>query len=69
MAISKESYQKRQRQIKQQKAQREKRERAAEKKANAHKGKSLEDMMAYIDENGNISSTPPPTAAPGTGNE
>lgn len=59
MAISKESFQKRQRQVKQQKAQREKRERAAEKKANSSKGKSLEEMMAYIDENGNISSTPP----------
>ena len=30
-----------------------------ERKANAEKGKSLDDMMAYIDENGNISSTPP----------
>lgn len=30
-----------------------------ERKANAVKGKSLEDMMAYLDENGNISSTPP----------
>lgn len=30
-----------------------------ERKANAKKGQSLEDMMAYIDENGNLSSTPP----------
>ena len=30
-----------------------------ERKANAKKGKSLDEMMAYIDENGNISSTPP----------
>ena len=30
-----------------------------ERKANAKKGKSLEDMMAYLDENGNLSSTPP----------
>lgn len=30
-----------------------------ERKANAAKGKSLDDMMAYIDEDGNISSTPP----------
>lgn len=66
MAISKESFQKRQRQVKQQKAQREKRERAAEKKANSSKGKTLEDMMAYIDENGNISSTPP-NNTPNTG--
>ena len=31
----------------------------AERKANAQKGKSLDEMMAYIDENGNITSTPP----------
>ena len=30
-----------------------------ERKAAAKKGQSLEDMMAYIDENGNLSSTPP----------
>ncbi|HEY9006449.1 cold-shock protein [Ohtaekwangia sp.] len=36
----------------------EKEERKAERKANAKSG-SLEDMMAYVDENGNISSTPP----------
>ena len=30
-----------------------------ERKDNNNKGKSLEDMMAYIDENGNLSSTPP----------
>ena len=30
-----------------------------ERKSNAKKGKSLDEMMAYIDENGNISSMPP----------
>lgn len=30
-----------------------------ERKANAKKGKGLEEMMAYLDENGNLSSTPP----------
>lgn len=30
-----------------------------ERKANVKKGKSLDEMMAYIDENGNISSSPP----------
>jgi CspA family cold shock protein len=30
-----------------------------ERKMNNQKGKSLEDMMAYLDENGNISATPP----------
>jgi cold shock CspA family protein len=37
----------------------EKKEKAEERKANSGKGQSLEDMMAYIDENGNITSTPP----------
>jgi cold shock CspA family protein len=37
----------------------DKKERAEERKANSGKGQSLEDMMAYIDENGNITSTPP----------
>ena len=37
----------------------EKMQRMEERKANAQKGASLEDMMAYVDENGNITSTPP----------
>lgn len=37
----------------------EKEQRMEERKANAKKGSSLEDMMAYVDENGNITSTPP----------
>lgn len=30
-----------------------------DRKANNNKGKSLEDMMAYVDDDGNITSTPP----------
>src|SRR5215831_15020669 len=41
------------------KKKQDKAEKMAERKANAKKGKTLEEMMAYIDENGNISSTPP----------
>jgi cold shock CspA family protein len=37
----------------------EKADRAKERKFNSNKGKSLEDMLAYLDENGNITSTPP----------
>jgi cold shock CspA family protein len=37
----------------------DKEEKAEMRKSNSDKGKSLEDMMAYIDENGNISDTPP----------
>ncbi len=37
----------------------DKAQRKEERKANNSKGKSLEDMMAYVDEDGNLSSTPP----------
>ena len=37
----------------------DKEEKAEMRKSNSDKGKSLEDMMAYIDENGNKSDTPP----------
>jgi cold shock CspA family protein len=38
---------------------REKEERKEERKASARDGKSLDEMIAYVDEYGNISSTPP----------
>jgi cold shock CspA family protein len=59
MAKSKETFNKREKEKQRQKQKQEKREKMEERKANAGKGKSLNDMMAYIDENGNISSTPP----------
>lgn len=37
----------------------EKAEKMKARKENSQKGKSLEDMLAYVDENGNLSSTPP----------
>src|SRR5688572_14037437 len=37
----------------------EKEQRKEERKAASRDGKSLEDMLAYVDENGNITSTPP----------
>lgn len=59
MAKSKETFNKREKEKQRQKQKQEKREKMEERKANASRGKSLEDMMAYIDENGNITSTPP----------
>ena len=59
MAKSRESFGKKDKEKNKMKQRQEKREKMQERKANASKGKSLEDMMAYIDENGNISSTPP----------
>lgn len=49
---------KKEKQKKKAKAKQEKAEKMRDRKANS-KSKSLEDMLAYIDENGNLSSTPP----------
>jgi cold shock CspA family protein len=59
MGRSSESFNKKEKEKKRLKKQQEKAEKMEERKANAKKGQSLDDMMAYIDENGNISSTPP----------
>jgi cold shock CspA family protein len=59
LARSTETFSKKEREKARQKKSKEKKERAEERKANAGKGKSLEDMMAYTDEYGNITSTPP----------
>lgn len=59
MGKSQETWNKKEREKQKQKEKREKEERRKERKENSKKGKSLEDMMAYIDENGVISSTPP----------
>lgn len=53
------SWNKREREKKKQQAKKQKEERRLERKENNDKGKGLEDMMAYIDEHGNISDTPP----------
>lgn len=59
MARSKESSNKREKEKQRQKEKKEKREKMEERRANQAKGKSLDDMLAYVDENGNITSTPP----------
>lgn len=59
MGRSTETFSKKEKEKKRIKKALEKKEKAEERKGNSNKGKSLEDMMAYIDENGNISSTPP----------
>jgi len=53
------TWNKRERENKKQQERKQKEERRQERKENAKKGKSLDEMMAYIDENGNISATPP----------
>jgi cold shock CspA family protein len=62
MAKSKETFNKREKEKQRQKEKREKREKMEERRANQPKGRSLDDMLAYIDEDGNITSTPPDPA-------
>ncbi|MFC1225696.1 cold-shock DNA-binding protein family [Pedobacter suwonensis] len=59
MAKSQATYSKKENEKKRLKKQKDKQEKKEERQANAKKGLTLEDMMAYVDENGNISSTPP----------
>jgi cold shock CspA family protein len=54
-----ETFSKKEREKKKSKKQQDKKEKAEDRKANSGKGKGLEAMMAYIDDDGNITSTPP----------
>jgi cold shock CspA family protein len=59
MAGSKETWNKKELEKKRQKKKQDKEQKKEERKAYAKEGKSFEDMIAYVDENGNLSSTPP----------
>jgi cold shock CspA family protein len=59
MAKSKETWNKKETEKKKEKKRKEKEQRKEDRKANAKEGISFDDMIAYVDENGNISSTPP----------
>ncbi len=59
MGRSTETFSKKEKEKKRIKKQQDKKEKAEDRKANSDKGKSLDEMLAYVDENGNISSTPP----------
>lgn len=59
MARSTETFSKKEKEKKRLKKAQDKKEKAEDRKANSDKGKSLEEMFAYVDENGNITSTPP----------
>lgn len=58
MGRSSETFSKKEKEKKKQKKRQEKDEKKLERKASASKG-NLEDMIAYVDEFGNITSTPP----------
>jgi cold shock CspA family protein len=62
MGKSSETFSKKELEKKRLKKQKDKKEKAEERKSNSGQGKSLEDMMAYVDEYGNITSTPPDPA-------
>jgi cold shock CspA family protein len=59
MGRSRETMGKKEKEKKKAKKKQDKEERKEDRKTNNSKGKSLDDMMAYIDENGNLSSKPP----------
>ena len=62
-----ESWNKRERELKKRNAKKQKEEKKLERKESTTKSKSLDDMLAYVDENGNLSATPPdPKAKPTT---
>ena len=58
MAKSQQTFNKKEKEKKRLKKRQDKAEKMAERKANA-KSSDLEDMMAYVDEFGNITETPP----------
>jgi cold shock CspA family protein len=62
LARSTATFSKKEKEKKRLKKSQDKREKAEDRKANFVKGKTLEDMMAYTDEYGNITSTPPDPA-------
>jgi len=53
------SWNKKERENKKRENKKKKAEKKLERKENTVKGKGLEDMMAYLDENGNLTSSPP----------
>lgn len=59
MGKSQETFSKKEKEKKRLQKRKEKQEKKEMRKADSNKGKDLEDMMAYIDENGNITDTPP----------
>ena len=59
MAKSQATYSKKENEKKRLKKRKDKQEKKEERQSNAKKGLALEEMFAYVDENGNISSTPP----------
>jgi cold shock CspA family protein len=62
MGRSQETSNKKEKEKKKLKKKQEKELKRKERKANSEKGKSFEDMLAYVDENGHLTDTPPDPA-------
>lgn len=54
-----ETWSKKENEDRKKKKKKEKEQRKEERKANAKEGKTLDDMIMYVDEDGNFTSTPP----------
>ena len=61
MARSQETFNKKEKEKKRLKKKQEKQLRKEERRANSNKGGDLDSMLAYVDENGHITDTPPDT--------
>ncbi len=59
MARSQQSFNKKEVEKKKRKKKLDKEKKREERQAGSEKGKSLDDMIAYVDEHGNITDTPP----------
>lgn len=59
MGRSQETFSKKENEKKRLKKKQDKEHRKEERKNNSDRGKSIDEMLAYVDDNGNISSTPP----------
>jgi cold shock CspA family protein len=59
MGRSQETFSKKEREKQKVRKRQDKEMKREERKSNSDKGKSLEEMMAYVDENGNITAVPP----------
>jgi cold shock CspA family protein len=59
MGKSQETFNKKEKEKKRLKKKQDKEQKKEERKANSDKGKSMDQMLAYVDADGNISSTPP----------
>ncbi len=59
MGKSQETFNKKEKEKKRLQKRQEKQEKKEERQSNARNGNNLENMLAYLDENGNITNTPP----------